>query len=478
MTYRDNDVYFRVDGGYTLINASYTIESFSITPGQDPYRHISQGLVTSSYCSGKLLFRIGRKGSTEVAAWFNDRVPAAKTNFNHPAGYLNFAFLGTLRLTLTGGVFGGGSNTFTFSNIALAQGDSTFSSNWWFGGPDCQDIQNNQLTAPGVNAGGARVSFTFRLGTNGVNTILVTPGQLLDTANWMQGLNNALALNQIMMPGSHDAGMSELHHCAPAIGIGGYTQTQSGSIAQQLADGSRYFDIRVDYDYGELVTYHRAGPAGCNGQALLTVLDQARDFLLAHPTETAILKFSHIRSAWGHDPADIKQRINVLLDNYNNVMYTNNTPNINLATQVTLGTVRGRMILVFDYREYINPATGRFRYLDRTASQAGANLTVYDVYSNTADYDTMKQDQLAKWQTYGGVRDYLFLLSWTLTANNPLKDSNIQTLATLANGNLPGVLYDRIITAQGSKPNIVYLDYINPVVTQSVILYNFPGVWI
>lgn len=295
--------------------------------------------------------------------------------------------------------------------------------------------------------------------------------QHIDTANWMNNISDSVRLDQIMMPGSHDAGMSELHHCNPIVGAGGYTQTQSGSIGQQLADGSRYFDIRVDYDHDKLVTYHRTGPLGCNGQDLTAVLNQAQEFLNAHPTETAILKFSHIRDYNGHDPAVTKKNINALLDDYTAAMYKNTTAAVNLA-ELTLGEVRGKMILVFDYSEYIEPATGRFRFMGGDSIQPGANITVYDVYSETPDYDKMEADQLDKWKKYSGMgTGRLFLLSWTLTAI-PLISKTIKELAGEANSQLPGVLYDQIITKQANKPNIVYIDFMNSETAQCIISYN------
>lgn len=471
MTYRDNDVYFSLSGGYSLVNGTYTVNSFSITSGQDPNRHIFAGLTVSCGSNGKMTFSIGRSGSSGVARWFNDRVPASQNTFNHGADDLNFAFLGTLRLTIKGGLLGSRQETFTFLNVALAQGHSGSSNNWWFGGQNCSFIQSNQVTCQGTNSKGMQVSFVFLRGGNDVSTIGVTPTTLVDTANWMKGVNNSARLDQIMMPGSHDAGMSELHHCAPPIGIDGYTKTQSGSIGQQLVDGSRYFDIRVDFDYDALVTYHRTGAGGCNGQDLIAALDQARAFLVAHPTETAILKFSHIRDYDGHDPAATKQKINALLNNYDAVIYKNSSGTVNLA-EVTLGNVRGKMILVFDYGEYINPSAGRFSYKDGSSVQTDFNITVYDEYSNTSNYDTMRADQVQKWRDHNGWgKGYLFLLSWTLTGS--LGSPSVEEMAALANSRLPDVLSDQIVNARLAKPNIVYIDFVKNPVAQSIILYNF-----
>lgn len=471
MTYHDNDVYFSLDKEYSLISGTYTVESFSITDGQDPDGHIKDNLTVSCGTDGKLTFSIGRKGSESVAEWFNNRIPASQTTFNHGAGKLNFAFIGKLSLTIKGGILGGNKETFIFSNVALAQGHSGASNNWWFGGQNCSYIQNNQVICKGVNSGGNEVSFVFLRGGNDVSTVEVNPVTLVDTANWMKNIDDSTEINQIMMPGSHDAGMSELHHCAPPIVADGYTKTQSGSIGQQLVDGSRYFDIRVDYDYDTLVTYHRADQWGCNGQDLKDVLEQTKAFLNSHSTETVILKFSHIRDYDGHDPSITKQKINDLLNAYNSMIYVNSSKSINLA-EMNLSDVRGKMILVFDYDEYIDPTKGRFRYKDGSSMESGANITVYDKYSNTSNYNTMKADQLKKWNEQAGLgANYFFLLSWTLTATPG--GSTVETLAKEANSKLPGVLYDQITGAHASKPNIVYIDFLNDTVAQSIILYNF-----
>ena len=299
----------------------------------------------------------------------------------------------------------------------------------------------------------------------------VSPGGLnFGLSDWMKKLSDDLRLDTIMMPGSHDAGMSELHHCAPPFGVEGRTKTQSLDIGQQLANGSRYFDIRVDYDYDTLVTYHRTGPFGCNGQPLEAALDQVKGFLTSHPTETAILKFSHIRDYPLHDPEETKQEIDTLLNKYSNFLYTNPSATVNLA-EIPLRAARGKMIVAYDYADHVDPSTGRFRYKDGSAAQPDANIVVFDEYSDSDDYDIMKADQIQKWTDHGGLgKGYFFLLSWTLT---PGAGSTVEELAAIANGNLPGVLHNQIITAHFTKPNIVYIDYVNRDTAFAIVQYNF-----
>src|SRR3546814_3995354 len=155
----------------------------------------------------------------------------------------------------------------------------------------------------------------------------------LATATWMGHLDSNTPLNGIVMPGSHDAGMSQTDHC----GVGaqfkpGMVRTQALNILQQLEAGSRYFDIRVDYDHRELVTYHRSGDAGCNGQPLTAVLDQSLEFIQSHPSETFILKFSHIRSNQKKE-REIKDRIDQFLANikYREHLFTHRKRDVNLA---------------------------------------------------------------------------------------------------------------------------------------------------
>ena len=113
---------------------------------------------------------------------------------------------------------------------------------------------------------------------------------------------------------------------------------------------------------------------------------------------------------------------------------------------------------------------------DTSAVTEGANLTVYDKYSDTADYGEMKQDQLEKWRKYAASGGgYLFLLSWTLTSNKPPLTAPIETLAAEANGKLPGVLRDQIVDKGATKPNIVYIDFVNATTTLAIIRYNFPA---
>lgn len=478
MKYRDNEIVIAPtsSAGIALQSGSYTITGFSITDGQDPDGHIYIGLKTTFGSDGKMNFNIGQKSSKPVANWFNNQVAGSQTTFGHSAGDLSFAFLGTLVMVVRDS--SSVTHTLTFDNVALAQGALGLSNNWWFGSQSGQYQDRNELLVNDQN-NSQPISATFLRGGNRVNVVDVIAIDWTPSVNnnpwpdWMSQLPDDKALNQIMMPGSHDAGMSELHHCVPPIGAGSYTQTQRENIGQQLNSGSRYFDIRVNYDYNELVTYHRSGIWGCNGQPLTDVLDEVVRFLQQYPSELALLKFSHIRD----DSKNTKQRIDALLnqDPYSTYLYHNNESTVNLGT-VNLGLLRGKMVVLYDYSEGIDTDTGRFRYKDDDPSNppSGYNLAVYDQYSNTDKYDEMAADQLDKWRQYGGLgQTYLFLLSWTLTSTQGPLSGSIESLAKEANGRLSGVLEQQINGKGWVKPNIVYIDYMNNATARTIIGYNF-----
>lgn len=479
MIYRDNHVQFASNdrnsylAGCKVVNGRFKINEFSVTGGQDPEGRIYAGLEVVCGADGTFTFSVGRSGSPDVANWFNDKIGASQTTFNHTAGALNFALIGDLALTLTGGPLGGDTRTYQFADVALAQGHSGASNNWWFGGKRFTHGGNSDVVGQGkevsVNASEMTMSFVRGTGPQDlVNRVGFTVQSLLNTANWMGRLEGTRRLDELVMPGSHDAGMSVLDHCSFGMFAKPATKTQAHTIGTQLLMGSRYFDIRVDYDHDELVTCHRTGMLGCNGERFKRVLEQTCDFLKAYPSETVFLKLSHIRKYGdAHDPAVTKQLIEECLNDYSSSFYTDNSGHVNLAL-LPLDAVRGKIILILDQSEYIDPARGRFRYIDSGLPER--NLGVYDVYTNTNNYEAMKNDQLSKWAHHGGLGNgMLFLLSWTLTSNGI---NSVEEMAEKANSHLPAVLQEHT-TINNSKPNIVYIDFVDQLISSVIIQHNF-----
>ncbi|RUL71474.1 hypothetical protein [Dyella choica] len=189
MTYHDNKVTFSAitQPGISLsVGSHYEVEDFSVTSGQDPNGKIYKGLYNdlvpgeSRPEEGPMIptlsttFSVGRKGSSQVAAWFNDKIHANQNTFGHGADQLNFAFIGTLTLQLQQG-------TFTLPGIALAQGHAGATNNWWFGGQTCTYLDGSILgydhtsvKCVATNADGSKWTITFLRGANDVSEVEIT----------------------------------------------------------------------------------------------------------------------------------------------------------------------------------------------------------------------------------------------------------------------------------------------------------------
>jgi hypothetical protein len=125
-------------------------------------------------------------------------------------------------------------------------------------------------------------------------------------------VTDAMVMSDIVMPGSHDAGVSELHADAGILGWTGAAVCQSGSLHDQLIEGSRVFDLRarivrpvnalslendpivsgLAVDPGQVRFYHGGKKGGAKGDAVSDSLWGVRDFLDAHPSEFCILRFT------------------------------------------------------------------------------------------------------------------------------------------------------------------------------------------
>ncbi len=107
----------------------------------------------------------------------------------------------------------------------------------------------------------------------------------VSSADWMSNLDDDLKISQINLPGTHDSGTKNVTFSSSA-------QCQNMSIADQLNNGIRFLDIRLEDDGERLRLVH--GTADCKSEDgsnlyLDEVLQDCYDFLDAHPTETIVM---------------------------------------------------------------------------------------------------------------------------------------------------------------------------------------------
>ncbi|RWA06816.1 hypothetical protein EKO27_g8295 [Xylaria grammica] len=146
MTYHDNKVRLPFTAGtYKLDSASFTVTDLSITPGQDPdIKNRVRDVKLWNGERGSIQWSVGRSKSTKVAQFWKENIKAGESTFGHNPDELNFAFMGRMDLTISGGVFTV-PTTFTIEKAAIGQGSSGATNNWWFG------------CSRGTNVGGYRV---------------------------------------------------------------------------------------------------------------------------------------------------------------------------------------------------------------------------------------------------------------------------------------------------------------------------------
>ena len=90
-------------------------------------------------------------------------------------------------------------------------------------------------------------------------------------SSWQSYIKDDALLKSVIIPGSHDAGTA---------GMPWFSVTQDRNIAEQLACGTRYFDLRIKMKNGECRIYH--GPS--YSLYLKDILRDIRDFLDANPS--------------------------------------------------------------------------------------------------------------------------------------------------------------------------------------------------
>jgi hypothetical protein len=325
--------------------------------------------------------------------------------------------------------------------------------------------------------------------------LLARAARAVDASTWMTD-NNALlgplALNQVAIPGSHDAGMSTLPRCSIGAGSSN-TQTQSTNIAGQLAAGSRFFDFRPllwtslspTFYLGHFSQFVGTAWVGCAGQDLGSALSEIAQFLNQPgcEKEIVILNFSHTLSlnddfeGGGFNEAEwigLVQAISSALSGYlYTVSASTSIPNLNTVTVNDVIASGRRVIAVFDGipPDQVAPSDGIFLYADYDSSKPGS-LTIYNEYSNTDDVGDMESDQLSKFKQYCKPSSWLFLLSWTMTWKIVgALSTTIESMATTVNFDVNPKLNWAIAQGAigtGRIPNILYVDYTDPT-------YNIPS---
>ncbi len=274
-------------------------------------------------------------------------------------------------------------------------------------------------------------------------------------ASWMNALPDERSLGSIAIPGTHDSGATK-----EAYGISGTAKCQDMTIAEQLAAGVRFLDIRLCRVEGELQIYH-----GDIDQKLTfdEVLTACYSFLAENKGEAIIMCIKEETDAKGTN-ADfdvmVKDKISENADRW----YTG-------GDVPSLGSARGKIVLM---RRYSTSGTYGFNassgWKDNdtfTLTTAGGVLKCQDYYQNESGE--------AKWAAISAFFD-------------EMKPADNTYCLNYTSGYVPGLFSIPNIqkTAEHVRPllleylktspdivGVFVMDYVTEALAEAVYLLNF-----
>lgn len=284
-------------------------------------------------------------------------------------------------------------------------------------------------------------------------------------------------LQQIILPGTHDSGMSVIQNSNLATGQN--AKTQSLDIYHQLLSGIRYFDIRPVLDNGNWYLGHfdREHGYGADGQALSDVINDIAYFLQnLQNNELLILDVSNevdrSTNTWNsnNDPDFFLNLINELKKIP--YLYTAG-PDVTLTT-LTLNDfiANGPAVII-----RLNTLSGQDLLQDAGVYRQGffypEDLVIDGSYADTDNLEAMQKDQYSKFLSWSQNPDAnsLFSVSWTQTLVSIVEDVNlldsIETRADIAYAHLaqygkPPESTFLYWNSNGKIPNIITIDYARP----------------
>jgi 1-phosphatidylinositol phosphodiesterase len=309
---------------------SFAVEGFSST-------NKCTGPTSSGFYGVPLTISINcsRSGSSNVASIFNGYLygasPYVKNIGQATAWYQTY---GTAELAATGsssdtamnpgslnwvvrGALNIGADSY---QVVLGQGHDSFHdrNNWWIGGPD--------LTGFAANGVMVTLDGKYQIGIGPNDYTFLINMNPWAYPEWMKTVPDSTQLGRTSMPGTHDAGTYAYRPAWDTTAV----QTQYHTIRGQLASGIRVFDIRLT---DSLQITHHSYPMEL---WLSDVLQQSKDFLDAHPSETVVLMLKHDQGG---------QIAPELLSNTMSMIPESGYWMDN-STMPTLGQVRGKIVII------------------------------------------------------------------------------------------------------------------------------------
>jgi len=354
----------------------------------------------------------------------------------------------------------------------------------------------------------------FYIGTAGLNNqFLLGSFSLYSPTHWITDFlipkKGNLTLKDIVIPGSHDAGMSILNAAGGKdMGIINEcnTLTQVQNIDKQLQSGIRMFDLRLDLYKGELYTKHAPSNcmedavAGGYGEKLSSVLQSVKSFLKDNHKEFVILSFCHFCDR--RIPVS-QQADSIVYALGKDLLFAEKEKNLK---DITLNELSGKVLVTFEDYAFpeknilLNTLNGKdnspvnYKRAYAASNDLSKLLAAQESFF-TALKDSIHHNDLVRldWQLTEAGQEAAFICSeFQSPKSNPLidgakllvnsikKNKSIIDLARLGNQ----VLVEKVnswiskgIINTTSRPNILYVDVSGSWITDYCMFLNAQPVY-
>ena len=150
---------------------------------------------------------------------------------------------------------------------------------------------------------------------------------------WMDMIKDEALITEMAIPGAHDAGTK---------GMVSIRETQNKDFAGMLADGARYFDVRLRLKGdGDIIFYHTYDAQ----LSYEEYLEDIEEFLTKHPTEFLILDYQHRDPAESAFDAILFDMLEEALGKERILCAPEGMSDIEFVNSLTLGQARGKVLV-------------------------------------------------------------------------------------------------------------------------------------
>lgn len=308
--------------------------------------------------------------------------------------------------------------------------------------------------------------------------------------NWMKGMYDVIKdrqMQHIVMPATHDSGMSQISGKIESIGTNVNTQTQGLNIYNQLRAGARLFDLRVgsvhkllnknDYSFWTMHVSDELAQVviGNTGESLDDVVKEINQFTAENPGEVIFFRVRYLNGIL-EVPADgpIYWSTDIVNNFFSKLKGINNRcgnldPNTKFNKQKAsyfMDQNGGKGCVLFLLNGNLKPNVPQDSVAD--GIYKNSMMDVWDNWSNLPDTQKMANDQVADWKTVGrsgNFRNDQFLIGQWLVSADPITTTalSIQNIGILPTN--PALYWMGVNNMSPEAwPNAILIDYIGVVV--------------